>query len=218
MELSNGDTIETRACVIASGAHPRELGLASEQALKNKGVSYCATCDGALYRDVPVVVAGGGDSAMEEALFLARFASEVIVVHRREKLRASKFMQDQAFASEKITFCWNSVVDEVLDVDQDKVTGAVVRDVQDGTTQTISCKGFFPSIGHVPNTSFLKGQLVLDDSGYIHLPDGGRSESTVEGVFVAGDCADSRYRQAVTAAGMGCRAAIDGERWLQTVE
>lgn len=218
LRLANGDTIETRALIIATGARARWLGLPSEQKLRNKGVSSCATCDGALYRDVPVVVVGGGDTAMEEANFLTRFASKVIIIHRRDELRASKIMQERAMANEKIEFEWNAVVDEVLDVEKDEVTGVVVKDVNTGEKKTIDCNALFLAIGHIPNTEPFRAQLVLDDKGYIVLEDGARSFTNIDGVFAAGDCADHVYRQAVTAAGMGCRAAIDAERWLQENE
>ena len=216
LTLDNGDTLETRALIIATGARPRWLGIPSETALRNKGVSSCATCDGALFRNVPVTVVGGGDSALEEALFLTRFASEVIVIHRRENLRASVIMQEEAFANDKISFVWDSVVEEIKDVDKDEVTGVVVKNKKTGERSTIDCKAVFVAIGHIPNTESFKQSLKLDEQGYVMCPDKGRSLTCVEGVFVAGDCADSVYRQAITAAGMGCRAAIDAERWLQT--
>ncbi len=215
LTLSNNEQIEAPALIIATGARPRWLGLDSEQALRNKGVSSCATCDGALYRDVPVAVVGGGDTAMEEASFLSRFASKVIVIHRRDELRASKIMQERAFDNDKIEFKWNSVVDQVLDVDKDEVTGIVVKNVDSGEKSTIDCKALFLAIGHIPNTDVFKDQLKMDKEGYIILNDGARSQTNIDGVFAAGDCADHVYRQAVTAAGMGCRAAIDAERWLQ---
>lgn len=216
LHLTNGRTLKANAVIIATGARPRWLGLDSESALRNKGVSSCATCDGALYRDVPIVVIGGGDSAMEEAMFLSRFGSKIMVIHRRDELRASKIMRERAFANEKIEFYWNSVVEEILDVEKDEVTGVVIRNVMTKETTTLDCKAVFLAIGHVPNTDAVKGQLNLNEQGYVLLPDAGRSLTSVEGVFAAGDCADSIYRQAVTAAGMGCRAAIDAERWLES--
>jgi len=215
LQTEDGEEFETRSLVVATGARARWLGLDSEQALRNKGVSSCATCDGALYRDVPVAVVGGGDSAMEEALFLSRFASKVVIIHRRDKLRASPIMQERALANEKIEIQWNSIVEEVLDVEADEVNGVVVRDVNTDKKQTLAVKAFFLAIGHIPNTEPFKDYLDLDDAGYINLKDGAQSLTNVDGVFAAGDCADERYRQAVTAAGMGCRAAIDSERWLQ---
>lgn len=216
LNLSNGKTLETHGLIVATGARPRWLGIESETALRNKGVSSCATCDGALYRDVPIAVVGGGDSAMEEALFLSRFGSKILVIHRRDTLRASKIMQERAFANEKIEIQWNSVVDEILDVERDEVTGIVIRDVETGETRTLECRAVFMAIGHTPNTEPFRGQLKLNEHGYVLLPDAGRSLTAIEGVFAAGDCADSIYRQAVTAAGMGCRAAIDAERWLES--
>ncbi len=214
--LSGGDKLECQALIIATGARTRWLGLESEQKLRNHGVSSCATCDGALFRDVPVAVVGGGDSALEEANFLTRFASKVMVIHRRDQLRGSKIMQDRAFANDKIEFIWDSVVEEVLDVEKGEVTGIKVKNVKTEEKSTIDCQGLFLAIGHIPNTEPFKQQLDTNEDGYIILPDGGRSMANLEGVFVAGDCADHIYRQAVTAAGMGCRAAIDAERWLQT--
>lgn len=214
LTLSTGESVETKALIVATGARPRWLDLPSEQALRNKGVSSCATCDGALYRDVPVVVVGGGDSAVEEALFLTRFASQVTIIHRRDELRASKILRDRAHQHEKIAFCWDAIVEEVLDVTQDDVTGVVVRNVKNDQRSTVDCKAVFVAIGHIPNTDLFNGLMALDDAGYVVLSAGDRSFTSVDGVFAAGDCADHVYRQAVTAAGMGCRAAIDAERWL----
>lgn len=216
LTLTSGETLETRALIVATGARPRYLELPSEHALRNKGVSYCATCDGAFFRDVPVAVVGGGDSAIEEALFLTRFAAEVFVIHRRDKLRASRIMQDRAFDNPKIRFCWNSVVAEVLDVKQDKVTGLVVENLETGETSTVACEAMFVAIGHIPNTQLLAGQLDMDAQGFLRSR-GCTGQSSVDGVYVAGDCADHIYRQAITAAGMGCRAAVDAERWLASL-
>ena len=218
LTLNNGDEIECRSLIVATGASPRWLGLESEQKLRNRGVSSCATCDGALYRKVPVAVVGGGDTAIEEAMFLTRFASKVMVIHRRDQLRASKIMQERVFANNKVELVWDSVVEQVMDVDKGEVTGVRIRNTRTEVLSTIECRGLFLAIGHIPNTAPFKGQLKTNADGYIELPDGGRSMSNIEGVFVAGDCADHVYRQAVTAAGMGCRAAIDAERWLQTRE
>lgn len=215
--LGDGSVVETRALIVATGARPRELEIPSETALKNKGVSYCATCDGAFFRDVPILVVGGGDSALEEALFLTHFGSKVSVVHRRDQLRASKIMQDRAKRNPKIEFVWNSVIEEILDVRRDKVTGAVLQDVKTGGLRTVEAGAVFVAAGHTPNTELFEGKLAMD-GGYILLRDPGRSLTSVDGVFVAGDCADHVYRQAVTAAGMGCRAAIDAERWLAGLE
>ncbi|MBT3375060.1 MAG: thioredoxin-disulfide reductase [Lentisphaerae bacterium] len=217
LTLASGTVLETKALVVATGARPRWLDLPSEEALKNKGVSGCATCDGAFFRDVPIVVVGGGDSALEEALFLTRFGSKVMVVHRRGELRGSKIMQARALAHEKIEFLWHSVVHEILDVSQDTVTGIVLRDVRDDSLRTVDCSAVFVAIGHIPNTDVFEGKLAMAD-GYILPRECGRSFTSVEGVFVAGDCADHIYRQAITAAGMGCQAAIDAERWLAEVE
>ncbi len=211
VKFTSGETMECKALIIATGSSPRWLGLQSEQRLKNHGVSACATCDGAFYRDVPVVVIGGGDSAMEEALFLTRFASEVIVVHRRDELRASKIMADRAQANPKIRFVLSSVIDEILG--SEEVEGIRVEDLKTGCCSDIPCKAVFTALGHDPNTAIFKGKLDLDGKGFIQLQ-GQTSNTSVEGVFAAGDCADNVYRQAINAAGMGCRAAIDAERWL----
>ncbi len=199
------------AVVLALGASARWLGLPSETRLQNKGVSACATCDGALFRGKPMAVVGGGDTAMEEALFLARFATEVTVVHRRDSLRASKIMQERAQAHPKIRFAWNSEVDEVLG--SEFVTGLRLRDVKSGEKRELPVEAVFVAIGHKPNTDLLRGQLELDPVGYIKVESGG-TRTSVEGVFACGDAMDPIYRQAVTAAGTGCMAAIDAERWL----
>jgi len=206
---------ETDALILATGASARWLGIESETRLQNKGVSACATCDGALYRGKPMAVVGGGDTAIEEALFLTRFATEVAVIHRRDELRASKIMQERARKNEKIRFVWDSVVDEVLG--DDFVTGVRVRNVKTDETSDIPVEALFIAIGHVPNTELLVGQLDLDDVGYIRVAPG-RSLSSMEGVFACGDAMDPVYRQAVTAAGTGCMAAIDAERWLAEQE
>ena len=197
--------------ILATGASARWLGLESETRLQNRGVSACATCDGALYRGKPMAVVGGGDTAMEEALFLTRFATQVTVIHRRGELRASKIMQERAFASEKIEFVWNSVVDEVLG--DEFVTGVRVRQMETNETRELPVEALFIAIGHEPNTELLQGQLELDPVGYIKV-EPGTTRTSVEGVFACGDAMDPTYRQAVTAAGTGCMAAIDAERWL----
>jgi thioredoxin reductase (NADPH) len=213
VRTSEGVWHEARAIIIATGASAKWLGLPSETALRNKGVSACATCDGAFFRDRELVVVGGGDTAMEEAQFLTRFASKVYVVHRRDTLRASKIMQDRAFENPKIEFLWNKQVTEVLDVTEGKVTGVRLEDTVNGESSIQSCQGMFLAIGHEPNTKFLNGQLDTDDLGYLVVKKG--TTTKLDGVFAAGDVADHVYRQAVTAAGMGCQAAIDAERWLE---
>ena len=197
-----------------SGAGHRHIGLDSEDKLEKKGVTYCATCDGALpmFRNQPLVVVGGGDSACEEATYLTRFASVVHLVHRRDSLRASKIMADRTLAHPKIKPVWDSVVTEVLDVKQDKVTGVRLKNVKTNKESVLDCAGLFIAIGHVPNTQIFKGVIDMDENGYI-IPTRG-SETRIPGIFVAGDCSDHVYRQAVTAAGMGCAAAIDAERYL----
>jgi thioredoxin reductase (NADPH) len=210
----NGETIRAHTIIITAGASHKHLGLESEHLLEKKGVTYCATCDGALpiFRNQPLVVIGGGDSALEEAMFLTRFGSEVLVIHRRDALRASKIMQDRAFQNKKIKFIWDTVVEEVRDVKQDKVTGVVVRNVKSGEKRQIACAGVFVAIGHMPNTQVFKGKLEMDENGYLIVRKG--TQTSVEGVFAGGDCVDSVYRQAITAAGTGCAAAIDAERYL----
>lgn len=217
LTLSNGETLEAEAVIIATGARPRKLGIPSEEALWTKGVSSCATCDGAFFRDVPIAVVGGGDSALEEALFLTRFGSEVILIHRRDELRGSKIMQDRVFRNEKIRIEWNAVVDEILGEDEGHVTGIRLKDTRNGERREVACNALFLAIGHIPNTDVFAEKVEMED-GYIVLPDPGRSLTSVEGVFAAGDCSDHVYRQAITAAGMGCRAAIDAERYLAARE
>ncbi|MDX2227725.1 MAG: thioredoxin-disulfide reductase [Verrucomicrobiae bacterium] len=208
------EKIETRAVIIATGAGHRHLGLESEHKLENKGVTYCATCDGPnpMFRNQPLVVVGGGDSAIEEATFLTRFGSKVHLVHRRDTLRASKIMQDRAFANPKIEFVWDSAVEEITDVSQDRVTGVRIKNLKSGASTHIPCAGVFVAIGHVPNTQFLAGLIEMDGDGYLKTAQG--TATALPGLFVAGDCVDRVYRQAITAAGMGCAAAIDAERYL----
>ena len=210
----DGEPMQAQTVIIATGASHRHLGLESEHKLENKGVTYCATCDGALpmFRNQPLVVVGGGDSACEEAGYLTRFGSVVYLIHRRDTLRASKIMAERALSNPKIKPVWDSVVSDVLDVKQDKVTGVKLKNVKTGAETVLDSAGVFVAIGHVPNTQIFKGQIEMDENGYI-IPKKGAS-TNVPGVFVAGDCADHVYRQAVTAAGMGCAAAIDVERYL----
>lgn len=197
--------------IVATGASARWLGIESEQRLVNLGVSACATCDGALFRDKLIAVVGGGDTAMEEALFLTRFGTRVTVIHRRSELRASKIMQERALSHAKIDFEWNSEVDEVLG--EDFVTGVRLRNVNSGELSELATDALFVAIGHLPNTDLFRGQLELDDAGYMKVQPG-TTRTSLEGVFASGDVSDPTYRQAVTAAGTGCMAAIDAERWL----
>ena len=201
------------AVVVATGATAKYLGIPGEQEYLGRGVSACATCDGFFFRGKELVVVGGGDTAMEEATFLTKFATKVYLVHRRDALRASKIMQERAFANEKIEFVWNTVVSEVHG-DGAAVTGVTLQDANTGDSRLLPVSGYFSAIGHKPNTDLFKGQLEMDDVGYlsVHAPS---TRTSVEGVFAAGDVADPVYRQAVTAAGMGCAAAIDTERWLE---
>ena len=209
------DRHSARAVIIATGATARFLGVPGEEALIGRGVSACATCDGFFFRGKDLVVVGGGDSAMEEALFLTKFASRVTIVHRRDRFRASRIMAGRALANEKIDVLWNTTVEEILG--ESTVTGVTLQDTISGETREHPIDGVFIAIGHVPNTDLFRGQIDLDEQGYIELP--GRSTMTnVEGVFASGDVVDKVYRQAVTAAGTGCAAAIDAERWLEAGE
>jgi thioredoxin reductase (NADPH) len=208
------EMIETKTVIIATGASHRHLGLKNEELLERKGVTYCATCDGALpmFRGKPLVVIGGGDSACEEATYLTRFASTVYLVHRRDQLRASKIMADRALSNPKIQPVWDSVVTDVYDIAKDTVTGVQIKNLKTGATSELSCAGVFVAIGHVPSTDLFRGQIEMAADGYIVCHKG--TATSVPGVFAAGDCVDRVYRQAVTAAGTGCAAAIDAERYL----
>jgi thioredoxin reductase (NADPH) len=211
-----GRQVEALAVIIATGARANYLGLPSEDHYKNRGVSACAVCDGALprFRNKPLVVVGGGDSAVEEADYLSKFASTVYMIHRRDELRASKIMADRAMNNPKIDIQWNSAVHTVLGDDQNGVTGVKLQSTTDGSTRTVDASGMFLAIGHTPNTQFLGGKLELTSKKYIKWTVPFRTNTSVEGVFAAGDVADDYYRQAVTAAGSGCMAALDVERWL----
>lgn len=211
----DGNALEARSVIIATGAAPRLLGIPGEKEMwGGKGVTTCATCDGAFYRDMDVVVVGGGDSACEEALFLTRFCSKVTLLHRRDELRASRIMAERAMAHPKIEILWNTVPEEVLAGEDGFMKGVRIRNIETDAVSELAAKGFFVAIGHIPNTSFAKGVIKTDEDGYFVAADASGVKTEVEGVYVAGDCADHVYRQAITAAGMGCRAAIEAERWL----
>jgi len=211
-----GTTVEAHTIIVATGAKANYLGLPSEHHFKNRGVSACAVCDGALprFRNKPLIVVGGGDSAVEEATYLTKFASKVHMVVRRDQLRASKIMQQRALQEPKIEMAWNSVVDECLGDDKAGLTSVRLKNTKDGSTRTLEVAGMFLAIGHTPNTAFLKNKLAMNEVGYIQLTQPHRTNTSVEGVFAAGDVADDYYRQAITSAGSGCMAALDAERWL----
>jgi thioredoxin reductase (NADPH) len=208
--LTSSEEYEADAVIICTGASPRKVGVKGEQEFGGKGVSYCATCDGPFFRNQDIVVTGGGDTAMEEAIFLTKFGKSVHVVHRRDKLRASKVMQERAFDNQKIKFHWNKVVDEITG--KEKVTQVIIRDLVTDEKQTLDAGAIFVAIGHDPNTKIFKGQVELDEQGYIVLKD--HTKTSADGVFAAGDVHDRRYRQAVTAAAFGCMAGIDVDKYL----
>jgi thioredoxin reductase (NADPH) len=212
---TDGETYLAKTVIIATGSRYKELGVPGEKELGGHGVSWCATCDGFFFRGHDIAVVGGGDSAMEEALFLTRFGKSVTVIHRRDALRASKIMQERALANPRITFLWNSEVAEVLGTE--KVTGLLIRNTQDGTEHVLPVTGLFVAIGHDPRSELFSGQLATDAEGYL-LVDQPSTRTAIEGVFACGDVVDHTYRQAVTAAGTGCAAALDAERWLASKE
>lgn len=216
LTTSGGQTIETETVIVATGARANYMGLPSEEAFKNRGVSACAVCDGALprFRDKPLVVVGGGDSAVEEATYLTKFASKVMMVHRRDELRASKIMQQRAFDDPKLEILWNTVVEEVLGSDEQGVTGVRLNSSVGEPPREVDASGMFLAIGHTPNTDFLKGKLEMNDKGYLRWTKSFRTNTSVAGVFAAGDVADDYYKQAITSAGTGCMAALDAERYL----
>jgi len=214
LTIDGDQTVHTKTLIIATGASAIQIGLKNEARLTGHGVSTCATCDGFFFKGKELIVVGGGDSAMEEATFLTKFATKVSIVHRRDKLRASKIMQDRAAKNEKIAFVWNSVVEDILG--NDVVTGVRVKNLVTGKVTEVPCAGVFVAIGHHPNTNLFSGQLEMDPKGYVRTTEG--TATSVPGVFAAGDVQDSTYRQAVTAAGSGCMAAIDAERFLESRE
>ncbi len=216
LKTGMGKTLTPKAVVIATGAAARYLGLPNELRLRGHGVSACATCDGFFFQNQDIAVVGGGDSAMEEATFLTKFARRVYVIHRRDTLRASKIMQDRAFKNDKITFVWNSHVVDVLG--EGKVSGLVLEDTVTGARSELAVTGLFLAIGHTPNTGPFVGQITTDEGGYIVRPDPMSTATNIPGVFAAGDVYDQQYRQAITAAGSGCAAALDCEKWLEAQE
>lgn len=217
--ITEGNTITSKALIIATGASPRLLGLEPENVLfGGGGVTTCATCDGAFYRDMDVVVVGGGDSACEEALFLTRFCSKVTLIHRRDSLRASQIMAERTVNHPKIEMLWNHQVVDILGVEEKSVSGVIVQNTESEERSKLNCKGVFIAIGHIPNTKPFEGLLDLDPNGYLVPSPGSMVKTSLPGLYAAGDCVDHVYRQAITAAGMGCQAAIEAERWLAEQE
>ncbi|NTU78476.1 MAG: thioredoxin-disulfide reductase [Chloroflexales bacterium] len=214
LHTDSGEQLTADTIIVSTGASPRKLGVPGEEKLANRGVSYCATCDGFFFRGKSVVVVGGGNSALDEGLFLTRYVSELVVIHRRDELRADPILQERAFANEKVRFIWDSTVEEVLG--DDKVTGVRVKNLKTGETSLLATDGVFPYIGHVPNTKLFAGLLTLDENGYIVTD--GRQRTNVEGIFAAGDVVDHVYRQAITAAGEGCKAAMEATWYLAEQE
>jgi thioredoxin reductase (NADPH) len=212
LHFADGRRVSTDSLIIATGASARWLDIGSDRKLSGHGVSTCATCDGYFFRGKPIAVVGGGDSAMEEAIYLTRHASKVTVIHRRDSLRASKIMQDKAFANPKIAFIWDTEISQVNDVERGEVNSVTLRNLKTGELSDLAVDGVFIAIGHTPNTKLFKGQIDLDENGYIRTHSGSRTN--VSGVFAAGDVQDHHYRQAITAAGSGCMAAMDAERYL----
>ena len=215
LTLSNNENIQTKSLIVTTGASAKWLGVPSEEKYKGRGVTTCAVCDGAFFKDKEIVVIGGGDSAMEESLFLTKFASKITVIHRSETFRASKIMQDKLLKHEKISFIWDSVVQEVLG-DEKFVTGVKLKNLTTGELKDFPCQGVFLAIGHIPNTKFLQGVLEMDEIGYLKTDR--FTKTNVEGIFAAGDVQDTRYRQAITAAGSGCKAAMEVEKYLAEKE
>jgi thioredoxin reductase (NADPH) len=212
LHLEGDESIRTRTLIVATGASAKLLGLPNEMALMGRGVSTCATCDGFFFKNRPIAVVGGGDTAMEEAIYLSKLASHVTVIHRRHELRASKVMQDKAFANPKISFIWDTAVDDVLASDRNELRAVRLRHLVTGAVSELEVDGLFVAIGHTPNTALFTGTLDMDENGYLVTRG---SRTNIEGVFAAGDVQDHVYRQAITAAGSGCMAAIDAERWLE---
>jgi thioredoxin reductase (NADPH) len=214
LQTDGGQTISADTIIVSTGASPRKLGVPGEEKLANRGVSYCATCDGFFFRGKTVVVVGGGNSALDEGLFLTRYVNELLIVHRRDTLRADPILQERAFANEKVRFVWNSTVEEILG--DDKVEGVTLRNLKSGEVTELAVDGVFPYIGHVPNTKIFEGLLTLDEGGYIVTDN--RQRTNVEGIFAAGDVVDHVYRQAITAAGEGCKAAMEATWFLAEQE